>query len=49
MAKDPKFRFPAKVDFKKVLRKKIAASLNEYCNRWCKRVHVECDAFKDWK
>ena len=28
---------------------KIAASLNEYCNRWCKRGHVECDALKDWK
>ena len=28
---------------------KIAASLNEYCNRWCKREHVECDALKDWK
>ena len=23
--------------------------LNEYCNRWCKREHVECDALKDWK
>ena len=27
---------------------KIAASLNEFCNRWCKREHVECDALKDW-
>ena len=25
-------------------REKIAASLNEFCNRWCKREHVECDA-----
>ena len=24
-------------------------SLNEFCNRWCKREHVECDALKDWK
>ena len=28
---------------------KIAGSLNEFCNRWCKREHVECDALKDWK
>ena len=25
----------------------FAASLNEYCSRWCKREHVECDALKD--
>ena len=36
------------IDFQKC-REKIAASLNEYCNRWCKREHVECDALKDWK
>ena len=28
---------------------KIAASLNEFCNRWCKQLHVECDALKYWK
>ena len=28
---------------------KIAATLNEFCNRWCKRDHVECDALKSWK
>ena len=33
------------IDFQKC-REKIAASLNEYCNRWCKREHVEGDAFK---
>ena len=27
----------------------VAGSLNEFCNRWCKREHVECDALKDWK
>ena len=27
----------------------FARSLNEFCNRWCKREHVECDALKDWK
>ena len=25
------------------------ALLNEYCNYWCKREHVECDGLKDWK
>ena len=29
--------------------RKIAGSLNEYCNRRCKREHVEGDALKDWK
>ena len=28
---------------------KIAASLNEFGNRWCRREHVECNALKDWK
>ena len=36
------------IDFQKC-REKIAASLNEFGNRWCKREHVECDALKDWK
>ena len=35
-------------DFQK-RREKIAGSLNEFCNRWCKREHVECNALKDWK
>ena len=48
IAKGPKYRFPVHIDFQKC-REKIAASLNEYCNRWCKRDHVECDALKDWK
>ena len=30
-------------------REKIAASLNEFFYRWCKREHVESDALKDWK
>ena len=29
--------------------RKIAASLDKYCNRWCKREYVECDALKNWK
>ena len=28
---------------------KNAGSLNGFCNRWCKREHVECDALMDWK
>ena len=36
------------IDFQKC-REKIAGSLNEFCNRWCKRENVECDALKDWK
>ena len=48
IAKVPKYRFSAKIDFQKC-RVKIAVSLNDYCNHWCKRGHVECDALKDWK
>ena len=36
------------IDFQKC-REKIAASLNEYCTRSCKREHVEGDALKAWK
>ena len=46
IANGPKYRFPAKKDFQKC-REKNAASFNEYCNRWCKRKHVECDVLKD--
>ena len=48
IAKGPKYRFPVHIDFQKC-REKIAASLNEFYNRWCKREQVECDALKDWK
>ena len=37
-----------RIDFQKC-REKIAGSLNEFCSRWCKHEHVECDALKDWK
>ena len=47
-AKGSKYRFPVHIDFQKC-REKNAVSLNEFCNRWCKREHVECDALKDWK
>ena len=48
IAKGPKYRFPVQTDFQ-TCREKIAGSLNEFCSRWCKREHVECDALKDWK
>ena len=30
-------------------RREIAASLNDFSNRWCKRENVEPDALKEWK
>ena len=33
----------------KSVAKKIAASPKEFCNRWCKREHVECDDLTEWK
>ena len=50
IAKSPKYWCPVQKDFHfQNCREKIAGSLNEFCNRWCKREHVECDAFKEWK
>ena len=46
IAKGHNYRYPAKIDFQKC-HEKIAASLNEYCNRLCMREHDECDAIKD--
>ena len=46
--KGPKYRFPSNIDFSKC-RREIAASLNDFSNRWCKRENVESDAFKEWK
>ena len=34
-------RFPSKIHFQKC-REEIAASPNAFCNRMCKREHVEC-------
>ena len=36
-----KIRFPSKIHFQKC-REEIAASPNAFCNRMCKREHVEC-------
>ena len=30
-------------------RREIAASLNDFSNRWCKREYVEPNALKEWK
>ena len=38
-----KYRFPYNNDFPKC-RREIAASLNDFSNRWCKRENVEPDA-----
>ena len=48
IAKGPKYRFPVHIHFQKC-RGKNAASLKEFCNHWCKREHMECEALKDWK
>ena len=32
-----------------ICRREIAASLNDFSNRWCKRENVEPDALKEWK
>ena len=40
--------FPSKIDFSK-WRREIAASLNDFSNRWCIRENVEPDALKEWK
>ena len=43
--KGPKYRFPSNIDFPTCSRE-IAASLNDFSNRWCKRERVEPDALK---
>ena len=41
-------RFPVQIDFKSC-REEIAGALQEFCNRWCKREHVESNALNSWK
>ena len=48
ISKGPKYRFPSYIDFPKC-RREIAASLNDFSNRWCKWENVEPDALKKWK
>ena len=46
--KGSKYRFPSNIYFTKCHRE-IAASLNDFSNRWCKRENVKPDALKEWK
>ena len=48
ISKGPIYRFPSNIDFSKC-RREIAASLNDFSNRWCKRENVKPDALKEWK
>ena len=48
MCKGPKYRFPVPIDFKSC-REEIAGALQECCNRWCKREHVQSNALNSWK
>ena len=36
------------IDFKSCC-EEIAGALQEFCNHWCKREHVESNALKSWK
>ena len=47
ISKGPKYRFFSNIDFS-ICRREIAASLNDFSNRWCKRENVEPDALKEW-
>ena len=48
ISKGPKYRFPSDIDFP-ICRREIAASLNDFSKRWCKRENVGPDALKVWK
>ena len=48
ISKGPRYRFSSNINFSKC-RREIAASLNDFSNRWCKRENVEPDALKEWK
>ena len=47
ISKCPKYRFTSNIDFPKC-RREIAASLDDFSNRWCKRENVEPDTLKEW-
>ena len=48
ICKGPKYRFPVPIDFKSC-RDEITGALQEFCNRCCKREHVESNALNSWK
>ena len=48
ICKGPKYMFPLPIDFKSC-REEIVGALQEFCNCWCKREHVESNALNIWK
>ena len=48
ISKGPKYRLPSQIDFNKC-REEITVAFNEFCKRWCRREHVECNALNSWK
>ena len=48
ICKGPKYRFSSRIDFKKC-REEIAAALNDFDNRWCKREFIVPSILKNWK
>ena len=48
ISKGPKYRLPSQIDFNKCT-EEIAVALNEFCKRWCRREHAECNALNSWK
>ena len=46
--KGPKYRVPLPLDIK-TCREEIAGALQEFCNLWCKRKHVEKSDLSSWK
>ena len=48
ISKGPKSGLPSHIDFNKC-REEIAVAINEFCKRWCRREHVECNALNSWK
>ena len=48
ICKGPRYRFTVPIDFKSC-REENAGTLQEFCNRWCKREHAESNALSSWK
>ena len=48
ISKGAKYKFPSNIVFPKC-RREIAASLNDFSNRWCKWKNIEPDALKEGK
>ena len=48
ISKGPKYSIPSNIDFPKC-RREVAASFNDFSNRWCKQENVEPDALMEWK